>query len=82
MKWSGVAFGQFTVDGAEAGRTATRGGESILLAELIEEVDDLPKPLEVQLGEIGPAWSRRESLRLAIVGPAHGDGRVGAIGKT
>ena len=60
----------------------TGRGQSILLAELIEEVDDLPEPLEVQLGEIGLAWSRRESLRLAVVGPAHGNGRVGAIGKT
>jgi hypothetical protein len=51
------------------------------LAELIEEVDDLTEPLEVQLGELGPTWSRWDSRRLAVVGPAHGHGRVRAIGK-
>jgi hypothetical protein len=55
MQWSGVACGQFTADGAGAGGAATGCGKSILLAELIEEVDDLPEPLEVQLRVIGPA---------------------------
>ena len=51
------------------------------MAELLEEVDKLTEPREVQLGELGPTWSRRESRRLAVVGPAHGHGCVGAIGK-
>jgi hypothetical protein len=51
------------------------------LAELIEEMGDLTQPLEVQQGQIGPTLSRWESLPLAVVGPAHADGCMRAIGK-
>jgi len=54
-------------------------GKPILLAQLVEELQDLPEPLEVQSGEIAFASRRCERLSLAGVGPAHGNGRVGAI---
>jgi hypothetical protein len=50
------------------------------LAQLIEEVDDLSQPLEVQQRQIGVALSRRgELVGLVRVGPAHRNGRVCAI---
>jgi hypothetical protein len=45
-------------------------------------VKDLTQSLEVQEGESGAALSRCERLALAGVGPAHGNGRMRAIGKT
>src|SRR5262245_36733784 len=56
-------------------------GKPILLAQLVEEPKDLTEPLEVQSGEIEFALSRGERLSLAAVGPAHGNGCVGAIGQ-
>jgi hypothetical protein len=56
-------------------------GKPIRLAELIEEVDNLPQPLQVQQGQIESPLSRGESLPLTGVGPAHGNGRVRAIGQ-
>jgi len=56
-------------------------GKPILLAQLVEELQDLTEPLEVQSGEIAFALRRGERLSLAGVGPAHGNGRVGAIGQ-
>jgi hypothetical protein len=51
------------------------------LAQLVQEVQDLTQSLEVQEGQVGAAWRRGERLSLASVGPAHGNGRVRAIGK-
>jgi hypothetical protein len=52
------------------------------LAQLVPEVQDLTQSLEVQEGESGSALSHCERLALAGVGPAHGNGRMRAIGKT
>ena len=54
-------------------RTAT------VLAELLDEVDDLSQPLEVLQWQFRAAWRHRVSGCLVVVGGAHGDGRVGAI---
>jgi hypothetical protein len=61
---------------------STGGGQPLLLAELIDEGDDLPQSLEIQQGQVGPAWSSWESLRPAVVSPAHGKRRVRAVAKT
>ena len=49
------------------------------LAELLDAVDDLSQPLEVEPRQFGAAWSHRGSRGLVVVGGAHGDSRVGAI---
>ncbi len=51
------------------------------MAQLLEKVDELTQPLEVSLGPLGLALSRWELLCLARMGPAHGNGRVRAIGQ-
>jgi hypothetical protein len=53
----------------------------MLLAELLEEMDDLPQPLEVQQGEGRRTGSRWEPLLPTVVGPAHSNGRMGAVAK-
>jgi hypothetical protein len=52
------------------------------LAQLLPEVQDLAQSLEVQHGEPWSTLICCERLSLASVGPAHGNGRVRAIGKT
>ena len=52
------------------------------MAQLLPEVQDLAQSLEVQYGELWSTLSLCERLSLASVGPAHGNGRVRAIGKT
>jgi hypothetical protein len=54
----------------------------MLLAELLEEIDDLTQPLEVQQGESMRTGSRWEPLLPTVVGPAHSNGRMGAVAKT
>jgi hypothetical protein len=61
---------------------ATGRRQPLLLPELIDEVDDLPQSLEVHQGQVGPAWSLRESLRPAVISPAHGNRRVRTVAKT
>jgi hypothetical protein len=56
-------------------------GKPILLAQLVDEPKALTEPLEVQSGEIEFALRRGKRLSLAEVGPAHGNGCVGAIGQ-
>jgi hypothetical protein len=48
----------------------------MLLTELIEEMDEMPQPLEVQQGEGMSTWSGWEPWLLTVVGPAHGNRRV------
>jgi hypothetical protein len=76
-----VAWGQCTPGRTRASGAAPGLGKPILLAQLVEELQDLTQSLEVQSGEIESALSRWERLSLARVGPAHGNGRVGAIGQ-
>ena len=54
----------------------------MLLAELIEEMDDVPQPLEVQQGEVMSARSCWEPWLLTVVGPAHGNRCMRAIVQT
>ena len=56
-------------------------GKATILAQLIEEVDDLAQSLEIQQRQIGCAWRCGVSWRFAIVRPTHGNGRMGAIGQ-
>ena len=51
----------------------------MLLAKLIEELDDVPQPLEVQQGEGMSSGSSWEPWLLTIVGPAHSNRRMRAI---
>jgi hypothetical protein len=53
----------------------------MLLAELLEEVDDVTQPLEVQQGEGMRTGRRWEPLLPTIVGPAHSKSRMGAVAK-
>jgi hypothetical protein len=53
----------------------------MLLAELIEEMDDVPQPLEVQQGEVMSTRSCWEPWLLTVVGPAHGNRCMRAIAK-
>ena len=75
------ALGQCTLSRARARRAATGRRKPIVLAQLVQEVQDLTQSLEVQEGQVGAVWRRGERLSLASVGPAHGNGRVCAIGK-
>jgi hypothetical protein len=75
-------LGQCTLSRARARRAATGRRKPIVLAQLVPEVQDLTQSREVQEGEIGAALSYCERLALAGVGPAHGNGRMRAIGKT
>jgi hypothetical protein len=61
--------------------TSTGWGKPLLVAEVLKEADNLAEPLEIQQGQSGPAWSCGGTLRCAVVGPAHGNGRMRAIGK-
>lgn len=61
---------------------AAERGEPIFLAQLVQEVEDLPQSLKGQEGELGSALSHCERLSLASVGPTHGNGRMRAVGKT
>jgi len=58
---------------------SARCGTTPLLAEVIDEVDDLPEALEVQQGEGVTGWSLGGGLLLASVRPAHGNRRMRAI---
>jgi len=57
-------------------------GKTPVLAQVITEVEDLSQPLEVSEGEIGSAGRCEGPQGFSIVRPAHGHGRVGAIGQT
>ena len=75
------ALGQCTLSRARARGAATGHGKPIILAQLVQEVQDLTQSLEVHEGQVGAALRRGERLSLASVGPAHGNGRVRAIGQ-
>ena len=75
------ALGQCTPSRARARGAATGCGKPIILAQLAQEVQDLTQSLEVQEGQVGAALWRGERLSLASVRPAHGNGRVRAVGK-
>ena len=75
------ALGQCTLSRARARGAATGHGTPIIWAQLVQEVQDLPQSLEVQEGQVGAALRRGERLALTSVGPAHGHGRVRALGQ-
>jgi hypothetical protein len=53
----------------------------MLLAELLEEMDDVTQPLEVPQGEGMRTGCRWEPLPPTVVGPAHSNSRMGAVAK-
>ena len=66
------------MSGTHAWGSAGRG-TAPLLAEVIDEVDDLPEALEVQQGQGVTVWSLGRGLLPASVRPAHGNRRMRAI---
>ena len=52
------AWGQFTPGRARAWESTAGRGKPILLAQLVEALQDLTQSLEVQSGEIASALSR------------------------
>jgi hypothetical protein len=54
-------------------------GTAPLLAEVIDEVDDLPESLEVQQGQGVTGWSLGGGLLPASVRPAHSNRRMRTI---
>lgn len=54
--------GQFTPGSARSSGSATGIGKPVFVTELLEEVDELTQPLEVQQRQGGLAWRRWELL--------------------